>query len=558
MQLKKISLFPKVICSIENPFICDAMQLIDGDLNLSSNIYWSPEQNSEFLIGVAGDDLNEIEAKAMGYTQSSVGFYKYIRKFIVKKKLEITFPVSTKITSIKIMPWRYKGDVTLIDMEFTYVNKVDIKVTLNSFDPSLKSDKHQSVDFYESNRSDPIFTQHLKANLFLKKMGCGKDCYDFCNRWYHAMDLTARTITSDNYGRSNHEIKLDNNENITATTYNQPTATIALPDNIDSYLYKIGDKSRNTIKKAEKKGYQFRPIDPDLFLDDIVDIRTSDPQRQGRFIPKSFYEKPESLPIKNPSNCFLHQESFYGVFLVDKLVSFISILTYGELAKINHIMCHSDHMKYGVMNLNLCGMISHLMESNSIVKFINYLYFSKAGNSSLDSFKKSTGFNQGHLLVYDAESMFEEYKKPSYQPITSTSKKNLKSEIKIEKSEFIITSATNEESLSAFFNRFDKAIIKLDPYDSKEIAKYLGGELNLAVENYPVSSYFALPFFCRFKSNSNSRLSLYLERRFKSNPINEAGFCQGFKGSRFQAVGFIEYQSINFLFDGYLVIKKIK
>ncbi|WP_410594782.1 hypothetical protein, partial [Bacillus sp. SIMBA_074] len=60
---------------------------------------------------------------------------------------------------------------------------------------------------------------------------------------------------------------------------------LGIPDSIDAYWSDIGDKSRNMVRKARRLGYQFRAIDPDEYGQDIYEIRTSDPMRQGRPIP---------------------------------------------------------------------------------------------------------------------------------------------------------------------------------------------------------------------------------------------------------------------------------
>ncbi|WP_034176640.1 hypothetical protein [Burkholderia ambifaria] len=98
------------------------------------------------------------------------------------------------------------------------------------------------------------------------------------------------------FGRDDVYIERDTGELIPASMQRARPAMLVIPDSIDAYWSGIGEKSRNMVRKARRLGYEFRAIDPDEYGQDIYEIRTSDPMRQGRPIPEYYY--------KNPPECY--------------------------------------------------------------------------------------------------------------------------------------------------------------------------------------------------------------------------------------------------------------
>jgi hypothetical protein len=72
-------------------------------------------------------------------------------------------------------------------------------------------------------------------------------------------------------------------------------ALLRVPTDISEWLYEIGDKSRNMISKARRLGYYFKNVDPSEVGQDIYEVRTSDPMRQGRGIPEYFHTIHQNL-----------------------------------------------------------------------------------------------------------------------------------------------------------------------------------------------------------------------------------------------------------------------
>jgi hypothetical protein len=188
------------------------------------------------------------------------------------------------------------------------------------------------------------------------------------------------------------------------TAYRGTPAMLRIPESHASYLEKIGDKARNMIRKAQRQGYAYQKVDPDAYLDDVLAVRTSDPERQGKPIPDYYKIRPVQMidePFRN--GCRLHGEDFFGVFKDGRLVAYTTIFFYGELGQVNHILGHAEHLQEGVMNLLVSEMVREVIEHRSWVRAINYLYphVSKT-NTGIGLFKRSIGFLPERVLVTHA------------------------------------------------------------------------------------------------------------------------------------------------------------
>jgi hypothetical protein len=327
-------------------------------------------------------------------TSSGIGAYVYLNPPSESGEVRqtIVLPPAT-VKRIGIRTWNYQEPVLLDDLELVASGaevsseySVSQGVFLNDFD-----------DFRAQARP-PM----LAVSLLTHDAVCNAHCHAICQHWYETMDDVARRSRhADDVGRVNGFFRLDDGGQVPVTVFNGTPAMLRIPASHASYLEKIGDKARNMIRKAQRQGYAYRKVDPDDYLDDVLAIRTSNPERQGKPIPEYYKIRPTRM-IDEPfrSGCRLHGEGFFGVFKDDRLVAYTTIFFYGELGQVNHILGHAEHLQEGVMNLLASEMVREVIEHRPWVKAINYLYpHNKQANVGIGLFKRSIGFMPERLVV---------------------------------------------------------------------------------------------------------------------------------------------------------------
>lgn len=238
----------------------------------------------------------------------------------------------------------------------------------------------------------------LAVDLLLGQEGCTPDCNALCANWHGSMDAYRQKRGGDELGRTDCFFETARGEYAHVSAFHAQPAMLAIPESIDAYFSSIGDKSRNMVRKATRAGYEYRAVDPNLYIDDIVDIRTSAPLRQGKKIPGYFSERPQYILREQP--CKYHGAAFYGVFKDEKLVAYVTLTLFGQLAQINHILGHASHLKNGVMNLLMYHVVDDIIRTRPWIRAINYLYPGSAGAAHGTAlFKRSIGFAARRLLT---------------------------------------------------------------------------------------------------------------------------------------------------------------
>lgn len=184
-------------------------------------------------------------------------------------------------------------------------------------------------------------------------------------------------------------------QNVGGLRYSVPRIPLAIIETAQSeaeYLKLIGDKSRNMLRKAAKNGYTASVFNSADYLDDIHSIRTSKEIRSGKPVPEIFRQRPLPFDSANNRLCDHHQVTGVGIFNnQNTLVAYAAIHNCGDLAIINTILGHGDHLKFGIMNLLVFGAYREIKARFPNVKYINYLTL-RSSTPQLDTFKKSVGF----------------------------------------------------------------------------------------------------------------------------------------------------------------------
>lgn len=164
----------------------------------------------------------------------------------------------------------------------------------------------------------------------------------------------------------------------------------ALIDTHSDYWQEIGTKSRNMVRKAQRRGYVFQSFSYNRHLDDMYEVNTSLPTRGGRPMSASYLQRPEPMKGIDPCLALHHHTIFYGAFaLDDKLRAYCQLVQCGELGIISRILGHGDCLPDGVMN----GLVFNMVTFCRLIgiPWINYLTMESA-TDGIERFKRSMAF----------------------------------------------------------------------------------------------------------------------------------------------------------------------
>ena len=347
-----------------------------------------------------GYPIDETTLKTYKILSSPIGPCVYLNGVdehsIIRQTISIP---NRKIKRIGIQLWNAQTEFILEEIFFSSQGG-----TLTSVQACI--DTVITGDLSDTFPNIPPNAASVGLNLLTHHAGCGMTCHVICNWWFISMDKYQERHPRSDVGRTNGHCEGEGSAAIPITVFHTMLAMLKIPPTIESYFQRIGDKSRNMVRKAERLGYRYQPVDPDQYLDDIATIRTSEPLRQGRPIPDYFYIKPRHMLYAHfkSASCDYHGEEFYGVFKENTLVAYATLLLYGQLAQVDHILGHKDHRNDGVMNLLVYEMVRSLRQKKPWVKAINYLYPDLVRNSGgIGLFKTSVGFEPMAVIVTNSD-----------------------------------------------------------------------------------------------------------------------------------------------------------
>lgn len=163
-------------------------------------------------------------------------------------------------------------------------------------------------------------------------------------------------------------------------------ALCPLPRKPGDYMQMIEASGRRNVKKAQRLGCRFQPVDYNAHLGDIKAIRGSVDVRQGK-LDAGFLEG-DVAPCRNPvPRTGTHAYPYFGVLKEGALVAYAGVLIAGELAMIEHIYGHAAHHADGVVPALLVGIAGHLQAHYPAVKYYGYgSYF--GASESMRRFKR--------------------------------------------------------------------------------------------------------------------------------------------------------------------------
>lgn len=171
---------------------------------------------------------------------------------------------------------------------------------------------------------------------------------------------------------------------------------------------------RHQIKKSQTAGFFVAPFHMRNHSLDVFEINTSKETRSGGAIRSNLTKSLEELgglPVIETKlgalKCSRHWRQTFGVFepipgyvqgelVTDRrLLAYISVVRYGELAVFAQILGHGDYLEFGVVNFLIGDFIERAMtEPWGRGSGLRYLMYGGAqnGGEGLFNFKRRTGF----------------------------------------------------------------------------------------------------------------------------------------------------------------------
>ncbi|MCA8199653.1 heparinase II/III-family protein [Burkholderia sp. AU33545] len=529
---------------------CTASVAEKTSVELCATILGGLPDGTNLILLINGDALTEQRATEIGFVPTKGGYYQYLKPSVQDERLCHAFDILPEVTSVNIRLWGIGAQPVVLD---------DVRVTgVEAGGFRFLSARPRRI----VRKWDPLAVQQqrpIAANLLLAKHACGAACVVHCNKWLDSMDGYEQRTKRFEFGRDDVYVERDTGELILASVQRARPAMLEIPESIDAYWSDIGDKSRNMVRKARRLGYEFRAIDPDEYGQDIYEIRTSDPMRQGRPIPEYYYKNPPEHVLKPSSvGCRLHTERFYGVFKDDRLVAYVTLFLFGELAQVNHLLCHRDHASSGAMNLNVFHVVDELIRHQPEVRVLNYLYIGQS-QGGINHFKESVGFRDTAFMTYDSVvELYERHRRNrlTIDGSTAPSVPSFKTKVKDDNWTFMREQVSGDV-MQAIESRIGRRVARLPMPVYQEFERYLSRGLSETVIDWMEGSCFAVPFPDQIPDIDDG-LCNYMRRRFKRSPISNDGFETAFKGSDFRVLGYFQVSDDDALFfRGLLVVEKL-
>jgi hypothetical protein len=166
------------------------------------------------------------------------------------------------------------------------------------------------------------------------------------------------------------------------------------------WTHQIDGKTRNMVRRSEKKGVVVREVSfDDALANGIWEIYNECPVRQGRPFPH-YGKDPET--VRKMSATFLETSIFIGAFLSDRLIGFVKLTTdeARSQAAVMHIIAMVQHRDKAPTNALIAGAVQSC-EKRSIpyLVYSNFAY-GKKQRDSLSDFKENNGFRRFDLPRY--------------------------------------------------------------------------------------------------------------------------------------------------------------
>ena len=162
----------------------------------------------------------------------------------------------------------------------------------------------------------------------------------------------------------------------------------------------IDGKTRNMVRKAEKKGVSVREVSfDDVLVQGVWEVYNECPVRQGR--PNRHYGK-DIETVRRMTATYLDSSVFIGAFLGEKLIGFVKLVSdeTQTQAGLMHVVSMVRHRDKAPANALISRAVLSCAERGiSFLVYSNFAY-GKKQRDSLSHFKESNGFRRIDLPRY--------------------------------------------------------------------------------------------------------------------------------------------------------------
>lgn len=175
--------------------------------------------------------------------------------------------------------------------------------------------------------------------------------------------------------------------------YSWPCSVMPIPDSIEQWAAEHRT-ARKRAERCELHDYRFAEIAREHYVDDLFEINTSTPERQGRPMSAGYRERPSISPIP-PVTCKRHALYTYGVLdMRGHLRAYTWVYRAGALVMFSTILGHAEHLTRHVMYLLVRGVLEAQIEAGPGLAFYNR---HDSGTEGLRFFKDRCGFLPSHI-----------------------------------------------------------------------------------------------------------------------------------------------------------------
>jgi hypothetical protein len=166
------------------------------------------------------------------------------------------------------------------------------------------------------------------------------------------------------------------------------------------WTQQIDGKTRNMVRRAEKKGIAVREVSfDDALVSGIWEIYNECPVRQGRLFPH--YGK-DVETVRKMSATFMETSIFIGAFLEEKLIGFVKLTTdqARSQAAVMHIVAMVKHRDKSPTNALVAQAVKSCEKHGLPYLVYSSFAYGKKQRDSLSDFKESNGFRRIDLPRY--------------------------------------------------------------------------------------------------------------------------------------------------------------
>lgn len=173
--------------------------------------------------------------------------------------------------------------------------------------------------------------------------------------------------------------------------YRSGVALLAVPGSLEEWRAEHRT-ARKRADRASRRGYRFAEIDRSQYGDDIYEINTSLPMRQGRPMSDGYrhHFTPGKLPVYP---CRMHNIRTWGILQGERLRAYLGAYRLNELCLISMILGHGAHLGDEIMYLLFHGVIE---DQAGLGGWFYYNRFD-SGTDGLRFWKERQGFREAEV-----------------------------------------------------------------------------------------------------------------------------------------------------------------